>query len=298
MKITATLETTIFSNNNFMIGRFYSPDQQPFTALGNMTNPQPDMDYCLFGEWEENQKYGKQFRFERYHIEKPQDEDGIYRYLVRHAKYVGPKIATRIIEEYGDQTLVALKCKPEYIAAKIKGITIEKATEISNELKQEEATEAVKIGLYNILKVPGLRKSLPEDLINEYGSDAAEMIKKDPYILCQFRGTGFLMADRVALNVLQIDKNHSMRIRAGVLYVINQNMQEGSVWMRINDILEKVQKLSIDNLKLVTATIDRMTDFDGLLVRCDNFYALPKSDENETRIAKGILNAIECETIG
>jgi len=42
-------------------------------------------------QWVDDPRFGRQFKFTRYVAEIPQSTDGIYRYLVKVAKWVGPR---------------------------------------------------------------------------------------------------------------------------------------------------------------------------------------------------------------
>ena len=213
--ITARLESIRFQNGNgFIIGMFKGEFKGKkhtivgnFGGLGNMTNPVIGTEYQLAGKWGNHPDFGHQFNFDSYKAVQPKDEDGIFKYLVRTAKWVGPAIAQRLVDIYGDQTLDVLREDPEMVAAEISGISESKAKDIQKMLIENEAEEAVMVDLMKILNIPGLRKSLPTELIMEFGLKAADVIRQNPYVITQFHGIGFMIADRLAMHTLNIPNN-------------------------------------------------------------------------------------------
>ena len=180
--ITAQLNHIRFQNDSgFVIGMFSISEAKDikgeFGGLGNMLNPVEGMAYKLSGEWSFHPDFGKQFKFSNYSPVKPKDTNGIYKYLVRTARWIGPSIASALVDTYGDKTLDVLREDPEMVAAEIRGITEKRAKEIQAILIEHEEEESVLVELMGILSIPGLRRSLPVELIQEFGSNAAEILK-------------------------------------------------------------------------------------------------------------------------
>ena len=290
--ITAALEYIRFQGDNgFIIGSFFNSDEKKFTALGAILNPQIDMEYVLHGEWQNDPKYGKQFRFERYESVMPQDADGIYKYLVRMVKWVGPAIAENLLDHYQGGTLEMLRLNPESVADDIKGLTLAKAKEIQACLVELETDEAVLVELMSILTIPGLRKTLPFDLLDDYGSNAAVMLRKNPYILTDYHGTGFMMADRLALHSLNIDPGSIIRAKAALIHVIKEDFRNGNTWVPWSIIYSAMHNIGIADLWKLEAA-EQLID-EKVLVQHDELFTLTKIDRNETVIAEGIKNALK-----
>jgi len=291
-QIQATLEHIRYQGDEgFLIGSFFNPEKKSFIALGNILNAQLQMDYVLHGEWNKHPKFGKQFKFEQYESVQPQDEDGIYRYLVRTVKWVGPSIAEDLLDNYGDKTLEMLRTDPLAVAKAIKGITLKKAEQIQKDLLEVEETESVLVDLMSILTIPGLRKSLLFDLIDDYGSNAAVKLRENPYILTEYPGTGFLMADRLALHSLDIDPDSVFRARAAIVYVIKEDFSNGNTWVSYNTIKNELNDIGIKEIDDVISELIS----DKIIAKSDNFillFTLAHVDENETVIAKGIKYAL------
>ena len=79
-----------FERDGFVILRF-SVNGNSVSALGNMVRPEPGMFYRLRGKWDPTHPvFGRQFRFCWYETVQPRSTEGIFKYLVRIAKWVGP----------------------------------------------------------------------------------------------------------------------------------------------------------------------------------------------------------------
>lgn len=302
--ITAKLNNIRYQNGTgFIIGMFSMPELKckfanqngEFGGLGNILNPQVGMEYQLVGEWSVHPDFGNQFKFQRYTAIKPKDTSGIYKYLVRVAKWVGPATAEALVDTYGEDTLDVLRNDPELVAAEIKGINEQRAAEIQEILVNNEQGETILVELIDILDIPGLRRSLPYELIEEYGSDAAETLKANPYVITQFYGTGFLIADRLALQRLSIPVDSMLRLKAAVKYAMDQDLNSnGNTWISRAGLTMDVSNLtSINDIKRIYYAIDELIILDEAIIeRIDEGYnewlALSEVDRDETEITDKI----------
>ena len=301
IEITAKLEHIIYQNGEgFIIASFFNENIKTFIGLGNIVNPYKGLEYKLFGTWKTHDKYGRQFAFVSYQTVKPQDTEGIFRYLVRFARWVGPTTASLMVDNFGEETLDVLRKEPETVAKSIKGLSLKKAKEISETLIQLEFEESVMVELMSILTLPGLRKNLPYELVAEYGSNAAEILKENPYIICDFAGTGFILADRLAVQCCKIDPESMFRKKAAVRHVIKEQQHgNGHTWVLDTDVKMEAADLISTKLRLDTAIFELCED--GVLVMDRAGYlTFVKVDEDESLIARkimgGVKNAIKRKT--
>ena len=242
-ELTATLSRIRFQNEKgFLIGVF-DKGKSRIAALGNLLKPKVGFDYKLRGKWVNNDVYGQQFKFHSYETIKPKSTDGIYRYLVHTAKWIGPIVANNLIEEYGQETINVLKTDPKKIARDIKGLTIKRAKEIQNIILENDAIEAIVVDLEALIGGMGTRKSLPIEIAKKWGGDAIDVLKENPYRLTKFRGIGFLTADKIALARFKIDKKSIHRQKAGILHVLKENELEGNVWCYIDQLFRDAETL-------------------------------------------------------
>ena len=242
--ITGHLSRVIFSNDetHFIIASF-DGESGPFSAIGTLPNAQPGMTYDLTGEWQENKKYGHQFKFNLYHVVEPTDAAGIFKYIVRICKFVGPAVGNQIVDLYQDNTLEVLKTDPGQVAHDIKGITRDRAREIQEELLKHTEYEQVMVKLETLLSVPGMRKSLITDLLKEYKHEAADRVLENPYMLVQFHGIGFALADKVAIINADFPRDSLERKKAATIHAMKAINQEGHIWIGKEKLIEAVYEL-------------------------------------------------------
>lgn len=293
--IIAQLNSIRYQNGNgFMIGMARSENiKGEFGVLGSLLKPECSMNYKLTGGWVNHPEYGKQFQFSRYEIIKPTDTNGIYKYLVRTAKWVGPTIGQRLVDLYGEKTLEVLRNDPEIVAMEIIGLTPKRALTIQEMLIEQEETEAIMVELLTVLDFPGLRKNLPVEIASKYESDSLEVLKENPYILTEFKGVGFLIADRIATQSFKIDSNSMYRIKSCIEYVMKKDLNSvGSTWMHIDKITSSVVELTGVNIKLAVVGLVELVEI-GLIVENDKWFSFFEVDKMETLISDKIKEMLK-----
>ncbi len=175
------------------------------------------------GRWEQHPVFGRQFHAlssRRFFIADP---SAMLKYLSSGAvKGIGTATAYRIVSEFGGDTFDVLSSRPEELA-RIKGITLKKARQISAEFERRFSMREAVIALSSL----GLA---PEECMRAYhalGREAPEKIKADPYLLC---GEGvvedFTRVDSMAQG-LAIEPDSPNRVDAGILYILRHNAGNG-----------------------------------------------------------------------
>ena len=240
--ITGTLADIRFSKNGFLIGLLEDGE----SVLGNMSEPIIGQAYRLAGDWVDDPRWGRQFKFDRYAAEAPQDAEGVYRYLVRVAKWVGPIVGRRIIKAFGDDTLAILKEDPQRAADEIKGLTLDRAQEISKNLLANQDRESAAVELESMLGGQHLPKHTITTLIETYHSEAPARVRQAPYAsLMDIRGIGFTLADRVAVSpAVGYARDGEERRMAATLHVLEEAASgAGHTWLPGEKLIKDVQEL-------------------------------------------------------
>ncbi len=277
-----------------MIGMAQSKDiKGDFGILGSLLQPVTGMTYKLTGEWSNHSEYGKQFNFQRHEIIKPTDTNGIYKYLVRTAKWVGPTIGQRLVDLYGENTLEVLRNDPEIVAAEITGLTEKRALTIQEMLIEQEETEAIIVELLAVLDFPGLRKNLPVEIASKYGSDSLEVLKENPYILTEFKGVGFLIADRIAINSFEVDTSSMYRVKSCIEYVMKIDLNNfGSTWIHQESIFNGVSELTGIKNDGIEKGLNELLEV-GLIVNNGKWFSFFEVDLMESLISSKIKEMLK-----
>ena len=175
------------------------------------------------GEYVEHPVYGLQFKFSSLKAIAPEDRISVLRYLSSGAvKGVGPKLAEKIVERFGDDTFRILEEEPERLA-EIKGISIRKAMEITDKLvEKRDARNAV-----IFMQEYGISLNLATKLYEFYGMEIYSVLKTNPYRLSdEVPAVGFRTADAIARK-LGIEEDSVYRIHCGVAYELERLAAEG-----------------------------------------------------------------------
>ena len=125
-RLEGSVERVIYSNeeNGYTICDLsMSEGGEIVTVVGIMPMIGAGDHLCVYGKWTHNPKYGRQFSAEQYERVMPADTASMLRYLASRAiKGIGPKMAQRIIDEFGEDSFDVIENHPEWLAS-IRGIS-------------------------------------------------------------------------------------------------------------------------------------------------------------------------------
>ena len=193
------------------------------TAVGIMPSCCVGEKVKLKGEWTKHPSFGKQFKVSACERFMPKSAGDMLRYLSSGTiKGIGPVLASKIIERFGESTFEIMESSPEKLAL-IRGISEEKALKIGENFRKQFAVREVMIALE--------RYSMsPTECLNAYkafGTGAIERITENPYILCTEKvGLRFERADEIA-NAFPNKVNSVFRHRAGIIHILHHNLNNG-----------------------------------------------------------------------
>lgn len=215
----------------------------------------------IYGTWQSHPSFGDQFKAETFERARPATTAAMLKYLASGTvKGVGPALARRIIDTFGDKALEVMEKDPERLA-QIKGITPEKAKALGEELKRV-------YGIRELMMFLGAYGVRPEETVlvwKQFGEASIACIQEDPYCLCgEGLDISFDIADAIAES-MEKPRDDEGRVQAGVLYVLRHNLNNGHTCLPA-DKLEKAaaQLLSVD-LEAVQ---------DALYTLCQGFHTV------------------------
>ncbi|MBR4099924.1 MAG: ATP-dependent RecD-like DNA helicase [Clostridia bacterium] len=220
----ADVEKITFRNeSNYYTVAILRNGTEKFTAVGTLPFLNEGDTAEFTGEFIVHQTYGEQFKIESFERKPPQSTAAILRYLASGSiKGVGPSTAGRIVEKFGDESLEIISENPTALAT-IKGISLQKAMAISEEYRKQ-------YGIRDIMLLLSKFNILPDKCVSiyrKYGARSIEMIKANPYILCQ-EGIdfNFELVEDIATD-FSYDMSSRERITAGIEYVLRKNLYNG-----------------------------------------------------------------------
>ena len=228
-EIAGTVEHIMFQNeeNGYTVCEIATVEDELVTVVGEMPFLGTGEMIKAVGKWTLHPTFGRQFKVEYYEKELPATENAILKYLsARTIKGIGPSLALKIVGQYGVDTFDVIENHPEWLA-EIPGISMKKAKAMSEEFKAQFGLRSVMMFCREFFGPATAVK-----IYKKWGGGAIDVIKKNPYYLCdEIYGIGFEKADLVAKS-LGIENYKEERLRAGIKYVLSFNAaQNGHVFI-------------------------------------------------------------------
>ena len=241
----------------------------------------------LYGTWTSHATFGQQFRAQAFERSRPADTAAMLKYLSSGAvKGIGGALAGRIIEAFGDESIKVIEEDPARLAT-VKGITLKKAKEISEEMQRVN-------GIRDLMAFLGSFGVRPEDTVKVwkvYGQDSVACIQEDPYRLCSDKiGISFAVADQLAES-LEYDRDNKERVKAGVLYVLRHNLNNGHTCLPADKLCAAAAKLlGVPPESAQEALLELCQTFEAVNENFNgrDFVFLPKQHRSEVYCADRI----------
>ncbi len=233
-------------------------------VVGNFGVVHPGEELRVYGMWTCHPQFGVQFRAMRYTTLKPATIKGIERYLGSGMiKGIGPVTARRLVAAFGTETLEVIERHPERLT-ECPGIGKSRAEKITAGWAQQKAVQDVMI----FLQGHGISPAYAVRIFRSFGADAVRKVSEDPYILAyEISGIGFKTADKIAAE-FGITGTDPRRVRAGLLYLMNQALEDGHVFLPQPELAKQARDImQFDDDAVVVAAIDTLLQEERLSLR-------------------------------
>ena len=261
--LQGAVSAVVYQNyeNGYAVLRLNVGGGQNVTVVGTIPLPAVGERLMVTGRWSTHSSYGRQFEAEFLERMMPQSAMEILNYLSsRVVKGIGPRMAARIVERFGDETLLIMEREPERLA-EVSGISKERARLIGEEFM-------LRIGMRHLLEFFG-NHQLPAELAVKcyklYGDSTIDLLYDDPYLLMdEGLEAPFGAVDRFAIE-LGIAGDDPRRVEAGILFELHYNLSAGHSFLPEDKlILATSQLLSVDP-ETVRAGAERLQQGDRLI---------------------------------
>jgi len=222
----------------------------PVTVVGNIIAPTPGEILAVRGSWINHPRFGRQFKVSSHSIKVPATLHGIKKYLGSGLiKGIGPVMASRIVKQFGEKTLEVIEHRTDELT-KIGGIGPKRIGQIKDAWMEQKEIRDVMI----FLQTHNVGAGYAAKIFKRYGHSSMSVLTRNPYMLASdIFGIGFNTADRIA-EKLGFDKNAPVRAEAGILYTINQLVEEGHVYYPYELLIERCREiLGVDRESIIEA---------------------------------------------
>ena len=238
LHIEGTVENVLYKNeNNGYIVLDLDAGGELITVVGELGDIEEGEGLILEGNYITHPRFGTQFSAVYCERKLPATVVNIEKYLASGAvKGIGPGLAKKIVEVFGDRTLDIMENAP-FRLSEIKGISPKKCDEI--------AAEAQKLfclrNLMAFLSQYEVKSRYAMNAYRKYGSDAMTLLRLNPYLLCtDYIELDFNSADTIAHD-LHIARNDNKRIIAGIQYILRANGGIGHTCLPLEVLAQKTQ---------------------------------------------------------
>lgn len=299
-KLTGSVEHIIFASDDETYSVFtlrMAETGDTVKVAGEVGVPASGWQVEIRGNWTVHPRFGKQFKAEVLTRQRPQTAADMEAYLASgEIKGVGPKLAEIIVNTFGTKTMEVMENDIESLL-RIHGIGRKKLEKIKKSYHEAYALR----DLVMRLQRAGIPPRFAVILEKTYGDSLETVLTKEPYrMVHDIPGLGFMNVDRLAMEE-GVPAADEERIRAAVLYILNEYAAKGHTCMPAWAVIEEAAALlSLEKEILREAVSDGVDMGDIPAVFCDPCYYLytPALYEAETEAVRHIARLRNAAPLG
>ena len=293
--LTGTVETVVYSNEDsgFTVLELNN-GKELITVVGELMGAVEGEKLTLHGVYTVHPNYGSQFKASACERTLPATAAAIEQFLANGAvKGVGPVLASRLVQAFGDDTLEVMEKEPQRLT-EIPGISPAKCEKIAQEVSRLFGVRMTMLFLSRF----GIDASTSIEIWKRYGSGTQELVSENPYILCdESIGVEFERCDAIA-EKLEIPMDSSYRLSAGILHVLRHNLNNGHTCLPYDKLLPTACQLLEQNEAMVDTELQAMLEGQQLELLDVNgrpYVYLPEYLAAEQYVAARITTALQLQ---
>ncbi|MCU0694246.1 MAG: ATP-dependent RecD-like DNA helicase, partial [Polyangiaceae bacterium] len=238
------------------------------TVVGKMQRLAAGSRVRVSGQLERDPRHGPQLRAHTVLVLDPDTRDGIQRYLGSGLiPGIGPGLAKRIVDRFGDATLEVLDRDPTRMG-EVPGLGARRVQALARAWQEQRALRDVMV----FLQGHGVSAALATRVFRRYGCDAIRIVSANPYRLAlDIWGIGFRKADEIARNV-GIASDAPERISAATIHVLQQAGERGHVFLPRATLAAEAEQVAQVGPASVEAAVQSLCASEH--ARCENLDAV------------------------
>ena len=261
--LQGVISAVVYENydNGYAVLRLNVGGGQAVTVVGTIPLPAVGERLMVTGRWSSHSSYGRQFEAEFLERLMPQTSMEILSYLSgRIIKGIGPRMAARIVQHFGDETLLVMEREPERLA-EVSGISREKARAIGEEFR-------LRVGMRQLMEFFTMHH-LPAELAVRtykiYGDSTVDLLYDDPYLLMDDGlEAPFGAVDRFAIE-LGVAGDDPRRVEAGILFELHYNLSAGHSFLPEEKLITATAQLLNIDVESVFQGVGRLIEYERLV---------------------------------
>lgn len=289
-RIKGRVERVHFSSPAFTAGKLRAESGDIIQFAGRIFAQEDDR-LVLCGKWTTHAKYGRQFQVASMEYDLELDVEGLANYIAKHPdiKGIGPAKASVIAERFGRDLERYLTEEPETVAqaahVPLETIELLRDTWVETRSVNQAMTTLSAFGLTHLQVTT---------LVKKFGNAAIGMLRSDPYAIVRLvPGFGFRRVDKIAREKMGAPKEHPGRIRACVVFCVEDALDQGDCWIDYKQLVDKANMLLVmdclDSRERIEEALDGLIDAGDLsCYTADNRFlvAMPEIRGMEEELAQ------------
>ena len=191
----------------------------------------------------------------------PATIQGIRRYLGSGLiKGIGPKMAERIVDHFGQATLQVIEEDPKRLV-EVPGLGPKRTAMITAAWAEQQAIKEVMVFLQGV----GVSTSLAVRIYKTYRDEAIQVVQSEPYRLAgDVWGIGFKTADTIARS-LGIPHDSPQRVKAGLQFALSQATEDGHCYLPDGELVEQATGLLGVGAELARQCLEELIQEEGVV---------------------------------
>ena len=289
-EITGTVSYILYKSpeTDYMAFDLELPDGESTKVAGRYADLRKGQNVRVFGNYQNHKKYGWQFKAAVIDQPLPHTVDGVYRYLVHNFSDVGHATASKIVKAYGADLVAAFEGENAVERLVAIGIRKKRAIRMCEQYRASTLTMEDKLFFADLMLGPSQIAAIQKQL----GANARDIITKNPYcLITRVKDFGFRRADAVAER-LGIAKNDENRLKAGVIYTLEQSVRDGQVFLTQAECVREAVKILGVRDEDIGKTFMALNE-EAQVVLEDNRVYLPSCYYAEVGVASWFEKAID-----
>jgi len=263
--LKGTLERITYVNEEtgYTIARLATErsDKELLTVVGPLLGAQVGESLLLTGRWTTHPRYGRQFEVWSYTTLLPATIQGIQRYLGSGLiKGIGPKMAERIVNHFGTDTLRVIEEEPERLT-EVPGLGPKRMKMIADAWEEQKIIKEVMVFLQGV----GVSTSIAVRIFKQYGEASINVVRNEPYRLAdEVWGIGFKTADAIARSI-GIPHDSPGRVKAGLRYTLSQAADNGHCYLPAPNLIAEAVKILDVPQDLAAKCLEELITEEGVI---------------------------------
>ena len=227
----------VYEKDGWSVIKYKSTDGKDFTACGKNLPTVKSTGYRLYGRWERTEKFGLQFEVEFYEELLPTNSKGFVAYMKSLKCGIGGIKARLIYDKFGENVWTIIERDPMQLTT-VTGITEKSVQRLMSALRSTHLLKDVMMLFQGKVEITPAKANL---LIEKFGNNTMDVIKKYPYKLCSVQGFSFPMVDRMGLSLGKSPAD-TERLIALIDYTFELSGATGNICVPYKEYIDQLER--------------------------------------------------------